>query len=74
MQLCTCICTIICSNSRTAVPQIPSSPIFSLQIDPLPADPNTLVNYPIMMMFDVVCNSVNKIFCIYTHCTIGSTH
>ena len=44
------------------MPQVPSSSIFSLQIDPLPADPNTLVNYPIMMMFDVVCNSVNKIF------------
>ena len=39
---------------RTAVPQYPASPIFSLQINPLPADPNALVNNPILMMFDVV--------------------
>ena len=39
---------------RTAVPQYPNSPILSLQIDPLPADPSTLVNNPILMMFDVV--------------------
>ena len=39
---------------RTAVPQYPNSPILSLQIDPLPADPSALVNNPIMMMFDVV--------------------
>ena len=74
MQLCAYISTIICSNSRTAVPQVPHSPIFSLQIDPLPADPNILVNYPIVMMFDVVRNSVNKHFCIYTHRAIGSAH
>ena len=42
-----------CKFSRTALPQDPASPIFSLQIDPLP-DVNTLVRNPIMMMFDVV--------------------
>ena len=39
---------------RTAVPQYPDSPVFSLQIDPLPPDPSVLVNNPIVMMFDVV--------------------
>ena len=43
---------------RSAVPQFPASPIFSLQIDPLP-DAATLKSSPIMMMFDVV-----------GHCTI----
>ena len=38
---------------RSAVPQFPASPIFSLQIDPLP-DAATLKSSPIMMMFDVV--------------------
>ena len=38
---------------RTAAPQVPASPIFSLQIDP-PPDPVALMNNPIMMMFDVV--------------------
>ena len=44
---------------RTAVPQVRSSPIFSLQIDPLPTDPSNLVNNPILMMFDVVRKSLN---------------
>ena len=34
--------------------QFPASPIFSLQIDPLPADSSILANNPILMMFDVV--------------------
>ena len=38
---------------RTALPQVPASPIFSLQINPLP-DPSVLVKNPIVMMFDVV--------------------
>ena len=38
---------------RTAAPQVPASPIFSLQIDP-PPDPVALMSNPIMMMFDVV--------------------
>ena len=38
---------------RTIVPEVPVSPIFSLQINPLP-DLNILVENPIMMMFDVV--------------------
>ena len=42
---------------RTTVSQVPASPIFSLQIDPSP-DSNTLVENPIMMMFDVVCTYV----------------
>ena len=55
-----CVCVRLTTNfnnlsfSRTAVPQYPASPIFSLQIDPLPADPSILVNNPIMIMFDVV--------------------
>ena len=38
---------------RSAVPQFPASPIFSLQIDPLP-DAAILKSSPIMMNFDVV--------------------
>ena len=38
---------------RTGAPQVPASPIFSLQIDP-PPDPDTLEKNPITMMFDVV--------------------
>ena len=38
---------------RTTVSQVSASPIFSLQIDPSP-DSNTLMDNPIMMMFDVV--------------------
>jgi len=35
---------------RALLPRAPASPIFSLQIDPLP----DLENNPIMMVFDVV--------------------
>ena len=38
---------------RTPVPQVFVSPIFSLQIYPLP-DVSTLVDDPIIMRFDVV--------------------
>ena len=41
--------------------EVPASPIFSLQIDPSP-DLTTLVENPIMMMFDVV-----HICIIYNH-------
>ena len=46
--------TFVC---RSAAPQVPASPIFSLQIDPLP-DPVILQNNPIMIMFDVVCHYI----------------
>ena len=54
-----CVCGSKCEVQqltfpRTAVPQYPASPVFSLQIDPLPSDPSVLVNNPIVMMFDVV--------------------
>ena len=52
--------------SRTAVPQVPASPIFSLQVDPLPSDPNSLVNNPIMIMFDVVGCDYSNGCCVYT--------
>ena len=39
--------------SRTDAPQVPASPIFSLQINP-PPDPAALKSNPITMMFDVV--------------------
>ena len=39
---------------RTPVLQLPASPNFSLQIDPLPADSNSFINNPILMVFDVV--------------------
>ena len=38
---------------RFLVLPVPASPIFSLQIDPLPAS-STLEDNPIMMVFDVV--------------------
>ena len=38
---------------RTLVPQVPSSPIFSLRINPFPGL-NSLAENPIMMVFDVV--------------------
>ena len=38
---------------RTTTPQVPASPIFSLQIDP-PPDSATLEKNPITMIFDVV--------------------
>ena len=53
------MCTYETTFYRTAVPKVPASPIFSLQMDPLPDDPNTLVNNPIMIMFDVV-----RYFCV----------
>ena len=46
---------------RTAAPQVPASPIFSLQIDP-PPDPEILANNPIMMMFDVVRHYTDKCY------------
>ena len=38
---------------RTTTPEVPVSPIFSLQMDP-PPDPVALVKNPIRMTFDVV--------------------
>ena len=38
----------------TAIFQAPASPIFSLQIDPIPVDRNALLSDPIMIVFDVV--------------------
>ena len=68
---------ILCSYIfRTAVPQLPASPIFSLQINPLP-DLSIILENPIMMMFDVVSYSnfimhiaamciciVNYVYCV----------
>ena len=47
------------STYRSAAPEVPASPIFSVQMDP-PPDPVALVKNPIRMMFDVVRH------CIYT--------
>ena len=48
---------------RSAAPQVPASPIFSLQIEPVP-DPVILRNNPIMMMFDVVYTPLHKLLYI----------
>ena len=62
---------------RTVVPQLPASPIFSLQINPSP-DSNTLAKNPIMMMFDVVSQYIIRTFATFMHltllCIIGSQY
>ena len=53
--------------------QFPASPIFSLQIDPLPADSSILANNPILMMFDVVSLLAKNVHMHACTCTLGST-